>query len=710
MASAENPRVMAGVSNRTTGGNDAFTAQNNNYTFGDASGSSIPGDRTRDTKGYGQSGVLGGDDDIAQRRNDAYFVSSTPIDNTRYTDNYEQSGVSGGNDTFTQQSGYTSGDKFPSSTSNDKFRDTQTYGAQPRYTDSYEQSGVSGGNDTFTQQSDYTSGDKFPSSTSNDKFRDTQTYGALTGSTRDDITSKNTSTIPDRSEFNTNTLTCAEGSPSYTREGLDEQPRTEDKTENRTEKEGEHNSPYWGDIPFGAGVYNGVTGHGSNESTSQQTSLRDRYDTASNTGIYNGVTGHGSSESSRDQKSLRGQDDATSNIGVYHGVTGSGSKESTGQRLSSHNEDTLGRDAFNNTASDHRVFPLSGEQESSTSTGRHNDDDKYDTSKRGSHFKEELTTAGFAAAGAKAAMGHSNKDESYKTKDETDKYAREKHSQQASESKHHQSFLPVASQKNKYDDEETTMNKQDAFTSSEEKSLPYRPRDTSGTDASSANKREGGDHTQRNALLGGTAAGTALSGAAASRSHGDDGRNKRDESGSTPQYNTLSDGTPSGVSTSQKSDSHQQGSRGHNSTDSSSSGQYNVLSSGTPSGINMENYQHHHQEQKQQQQQQQQQQYDPTRNQEQSEGYNQARSTQAHQQRSAYDMKDAANEGQAIAEFEMKAQMAAMADMQKAKQEAQEKHGKNAKVNPDFAGGQGNEMSMGGEDGGRQEDITYLRS
>ncbi|KAI1183735.1 hypothetical protein F5B17DRAFT_447884 [Nemania serpens] len=57
--------------------------------------------------------------------------------------------------------------------------------------------------------------------------------------------------------------------------------------------------PYWGDIPFGTGIYNGVTGHGSKEPiTTHQGTLHDEYGTAgASQGVYNGVTGHGSKES-----------------------------------------------------------------------------------------------------------------------------------------------------------------------------------------------------------------------------------------------------------------------------------------------------------------------------------------------------------------------------------------------------------------------------
>ncbi|KAI1110853.1 hypothetical protein F5Y14DRAFT_336918 [Nemania sp. NC0429] len=64
--------------------------------------------------------------------------------------------------------------------------------------------------------------------------------------------------------------------------------------------EGQSNAkhdPYWGDIPFGTGVYNGVTGHGSKEPITHQGSLHDEYGTGANQGVYNSVTGHGSKES-----------------------------------------------------------------------------------------------------------------------------------------------------------------------------------------------------------------------------------------------------------------------------------------------------------------------------------------------------------------------------------------------------------------------------
>ncbi|KAI0458689.1 hypothetical protein F5B21DRAFT_459067 [Xylaria acuta] len=128
-----------------------------------------------------------------------------------------------------------------------------------------------------------------------------------------------------------------------------------------------NNEPYWGDIPFGAGVYNGVTGHGSNESTSHQRSLHDQYNTATNSGIYNGVTGHGSKQSPR-------YDEATTTADSSH------------QR---------------------RAFPLANNGSTTATTTKPNDADEH---KRDSRFKEGLAGTGATAVGGFVARDHFSKE------------------------------------------------------------------------------------------------------------------------------------------------------------------------------------------------------------------------------------------------------------------------------------------------------------
>ncbi|KAI0971340.1 hypothetical protein F4678DRAFT_432510 [Xylaria arbuscula] len=199
----------------------------------------------------------------------------------------------------------------------------------------------------------------------------------------------------------------------------------------------QHNEPYWGSIPFGVGVYNGVTGHGSDGPDTQQRSLDepDRTQTTNSgiyhgvnghgahtpttqpkslddsvrsnpmmtSGVYNGVTGHGTESQTTPQKSL---DDSASNSttlnggGVYNGITGHGSNESTSPRSSKYDHDNL-----TDTSRQQRAFPLTKNAE--TATGAKSND--VDTTKRDSHFKEALAGASAAAAGGYAAHEYSSK-------------------------------------------------------------------------------------------------------------------------------------------------------------------------------------------------------------------------------------------------------------------------------------------------------------
>ncbi|KAI1180708.1 hypothetical protein F4777DRAFT_597451 [Nemania sp. FL0916] len=138
----------------------------------------------------------------------------------------------------------------------------------------------------------------------------------------------------------------------------------------RTSQE-KHKDPYWGDIPFGTGIYNGVTGHGSNESPTahkRPSTEENEHDAARNTGIYNGVTGHGSGEF--DNRRTEGQDrDAV--LGGTHGQ---------------------------------REFPLVSD--STTGAGAQQRGNQPEPG-RDSHFKEVLAgTGATAAAGGYAAHKH----------------------------------------------------------------------------------------------------------------------------------------------------------------------------------------------------------------------------------------------------------------------------------------------------------------
>ncbi|KAI0395847.1 hypothetical protein F5Y17DRAFT_456523 [Xylariaceae sp. FL0594] len=118
--------------------------------------------------------------------------------------------------------------------------------------------------------------------------------------------------------------------------------------QNRDQRD--NKEPYWGDLTIGTGIYNGVTGHGSNESPQvrDRSASRDRYyqnGSGSNSaltshGVYNGVTGLGSDESTRDRSAGRDQ-----LHGIYNGVTGRGGSESARSRSASRSRYYLGNDS-----------------------------------------------------------------------------------------------------------------------------------------------------------------------------------------------------------------------------------------------------------------------------------------------------------------------------------------------------------------------------
>ncbi|KAJ2974886.1 hypothetical protein NUW58_g8514 [Xylaria curta] len=133
----------------------------------------------------------------------------------------------------------------------------------------------------------------------------------------------------------------------------------------------EHNEPYWGDIPFGTGVYNGVTGHGSDEPTTQHNSLRDQHSARTNPRIYNGVTGHGSENSASPQIFKHDQDMTTDDY--------------------SHQQ---------------RAFPLTGNVDTATTTRLEDAHERM----RDSRFKEGFAGAGTTASGDYATHKYPNRD------------------------------------------------------------------------------------------------------------------------------------------------------------------------------------------------------------------------------------------------------------------------------------------------------------
>jgi len=544
---------------------------------------------------------------------------------------------------------------------------------------------LSGTNDqdkTFTQNSNYTYGDKLFTPRTKDESPPRFDYEKPSASGVDDITPKQSLSEPNKYDSGANAFAnIVHAQNNNTDKGLSEQ---QPSPEHKDQHKDQHKDPYWGDIPFGAGVYNGVTGHGSNESTRDRRSSRDQYNNdATNTGIYNGVTGHGSKEytttnTSSQQKSAQDQDQ-----NMF--------QESTTDDDASHHQ---------------RAFPLVTKIGSGSASADHGGDDSG-PQKHKSHFTEGLAGAGAAAAAGSKAAAHNkagkmndyddnatakdNDNNSVATKNKEEKHKRK----DSGESKLH-SLFHFGSHKNNNKDKEKEKEKEE---NKLQKNLPYRTKDEVSP--------TGGEEprpVEYSRLSDGTPSGVAFGSTGQTRDH------ERDTSGSEQksQYNTLSDGTPSGAALGgvhshqqreKMSGSGRDRSAGSGSGQGQGQGQYNVLSSGTMSGVNLEqaHQQHAHQSKPQNQNQESQSQYQST-----------------------YHAKDAANNGQALDEFEMNARAMAL-------KEARSKQAdNNGKVNPDFAGGKGNEMSLsGGEAGGMsgrtvthrctqcgaENDITgYLRS
>ncbi|KAI3332069.1 hypothetical protein HD806DRAFT_179864 [Xylariaceae sp. AK1471] len=511
----------------------------------------------------------------------------------------------------------------------------------------------------------------------------------------------------------------------------------------------EHKEPYWGDIPFGAGVYNGVTGHGSDELTSHERRTHDQdSNSATNIGIHNGVIGHGSNESTSHHRSIRDQNTTTS-TGVYNGVTGHGS-----------NADTAAASKFN-----------------------HGDEQR-----RESHFKEGLAGASATAAGGYAAHEYANK--------HTDK-VNTKHEQpkESGESKLHALLHPHSHKDKKAEHKHEEVKSTSGVTKHEKKeqALPHRAfaaaPDENQTERQKLERQPQNTSHENKAKedsnLGYYGAAAATAGAGAYGAHKYANRDSSKEHSSVPenkqaplgtshsithepvrdnaplvggnvmshtanrekprheQYNTLSDGTPSGIASSGTKYSHDSTNsraphkaqystltdgvpsgiaadrtqdEGRVSSDSSHGGQYNILSSGTPSGINMENVHHPHGS-------------SPT-----TAGSGTSFSDKYHQQkqstflsnsphspshtgekasgassgaqpsglgRSQYEIKDAANQGQALRDFEKSAKAAALRSNQENEQGSGTKQTVK-KENLDLAGGAQNKTLIGHVVSGRK--------
>lgn len=394
----------------------------------------------------------------------------------------------------------------------------------------------------------------------------------------------------------------------------------------REDSNAQHSAPYWGDIPFGTGIYNGVTGHGSKEPTTHQRSLHEQYDTSANTGVYNGVTGHGSKESTNSPLSQHlGRDDVTEDshrqrvfplIGTAHATTTSRSNEnaqSSGDRSEAVVGDNLGinRDT--------------------TSASKFDDANRHENN---SHFKELLAGAGAAtAAGGYAAHKHSQNEGKDETsglptlREKPEEMLRQNNTTtaRAQQPDHFRDAQTVDTNTNTFGDRNLTHrqfaaapvgNQRVAEGQTASENYPAR------TTASSTQNRDKEDKSNLGyyGAAGAAAAGVGAFGmheyndsrdgnknyqTSASRvqpeleqSHG------RQQAGTAerekPQYDTLSNGTPSGISAGthhqhpqpqhQEQQQQQQESQ-RLSSDSSNGGQYNVLSSGTPSGINLEHVQ-----------------------------------------------------------------------------------------------------------------------
>ncbi|KAF2971060.1 hypothetical protein GQX73_g2500 [Xylaria multiplex] len=345
----------------------------------------------------------------------------------------------------------------------------------------------------------------------------------------------------------------------------------------------EHNDPYWGSIPFGAGVYNGVTGHGSKESTAHRKSSNNTDSTTTTSGgVYNGVTGHGSKSTTHKGATEDAYDAAGTNHGVYNGVTGHGSKESANHHMSEYGQNI----ALDDLPSQQRLFPLYNNAD--TTTVQKASD--ADTRNNDSRFKELFAGAGATAAGGYAAHKHHNRDSEKETKvagyfggaaaagTGAGAYGIHKYANrdQAPEDEVEPSTMPHDTVYESIRNESATAGLQGLRKPANRDGQLLAPEDEPATSGGEilgsepvvAGKHGLRKHPKRNDIR------EELSNQAGSQNIAED------HSRSLPlrHKNNMVSGDSTGVTRDTE----------RFSSDSSHGGQYNVLSSGTPSGINLE--------------------------------------------------------------------------------------------------------------------------
>lgn len=408
------------------------------------------------------------------------------------------------------------------------------------------------------------------------------------------ITPANTPAEATNPDSNVNNTANAKGYAHQDRNKVQASLRGKSSTQN--------NEPYWGSIPFGVGVYNGVTGHGSNASTTQQKSLN-----------------HPDSNT-------------TISSGVYNGVAGHGSKESTSPRISRYDQ------YVNTDDSSHqqRAFPLVNNADTKADA-KPNDADAH---KRDSHFKEALAGTGGAAAAGYAAHEYSKKDRTNEVTAADEKGKDEKPSEMV-QTKSHTVVSPRShkgkeavpatnrSEKNQTLERQQPLDTEEVGTRREDSNLGYY-----GAAAAAAGAGAYGMHkyASRDGAREQSSAPEdkdKVASFAASRGGIREAAPNEPQAVASnttatreqPRYDVLSDDTSSGIvgqpfdsnpsSTSQNrrhkmlSGNAASGNgigntrdTNRSSSDSSHGGLYNVLASGTPSGINLEHAhisrKHHH--------------------------------------------------------------------------------------------------------------------
>ncbi|KAI8629049.1 hypothetical protein F5Y19DRAFT_88541 [Xylariaceae sp. FL1651] len=461
----------------------------------------------------------------------------------------------------------------------------------------------------YTQNNDYTY-DRSPVShpTYDETSRQSNTMKPIATSTDGAIPN----TTPSKStnlDSNTTTKTAESQGRNLVRSGLHGQSNIE------------HKEPYWGDIPFGTGIYNGVTGHGSNEpisyhkphgdqntTTNEHSNQQRAFPLSTNMDTTSSDKETAIHEYKRDSRFEEGLPDTRATSGISDHVLPSQMRtDQPMQHSTAEKPDSIS----------HRAATY-GKADSKPAVAQ---TDKTDTKSR---HEKDMATAG--AATAFGVHEHAKRDEKKKTKDEQP--------EKTGESKLHALLHPFShkdkgsikdEQKESHSHRDHVATPTKAHTQTESRRLERQPQPVN----EQSHVKEDSNHGNY-----GTAA-TAATGAGLSATYGARNYANRDNSGhlgqdsskdsenkfspsalsqatthdsarnnapltaaggikqshnnnhfnpqSGQELNAPSDGTSSGIAagTNQRSTS-----RG--SSDSSHGGQYNVLSSGTPSGINID--------------------------------------------------------------------------------------------------------------------------